>query len=182
MKKSEFWVIVILMILAIAISIVSMVIVSNKTGTSIGVTGNDVLNTGNVTANMDSLVTFTRGPATVDFGNISLGGINTTGSNPAPFILNNTGTVKINMTITSSQPLFTGSGPTYAFNSSCHETTCATTVYTWTNFTQAAQNLVEVLEFNESKDELEVGIMIVVPLDETPGSKTDTLTFTASEA
>jgi len=181
MKKSEFWVIVILMILAIAISIISIVIVNNKTGTSIGATGN-VMDTGNVTANMDSIVTFTRSPATVGFGNISVGGTKTTGSDPAPFIINNTGTVKINMTILSNQSLFTGSNPTYAFNSSCYETSCATIVYGWTNFTQSAQDLVKVLEFNESKDELAVGILIVVPEDETPGSKSDTLIFTASEA
>jgi len=179
MKKSEFWVIVVLMIVAIVISIASMVIVNTKASSSTGITGQA---TGNVTASMDSIVAFTLSPATVNFGNISLGGTNSTGTNPAPFGIVNDGTVKVNMTVTSTNPLFTGTSPVYQFNSSCSEATCATTVYGWTTFTQAAQAVVGVLEFDQAKDALNVNINITVPLDEPSGAKSDVLTFTASEA
>jgi len=176
MKKSEFWVIVILMLIAIVISIASIVIVNTKTSSSNGITGQV---TGNVTASLDEMAAFTLSPAIVNFGNITLGGSESTGADPAPFGIVNDGTVKINMTITSTNPLFTGTSPTYQFKSNCSEAGCSTTVYEWTTFDQTAQNLVKSLDFNDTKDALEVGIQITVPLDESAGAKSDTLTFTA---
>jgi hypothetical protein len=179
MKKSEFWIIVVLIILAIVISIASIVIANNKTSSSKGITGQV---TGNVTAFMDSMTSFVLDPAIVNFGNISLGQNNDTDTGPAPFGTENTGTVNINMTIESNNPLFTGTSPTYQFKSVCSEESCAADVYGWTTFNQDAQNLVQILEFNNSKDLLNVGIKIYVPLDEPSGSKSDVLIFTATEA
>ena len=180
MKKSEFWIIVILMVIAIVVSIASIVIVNTKTSSSIGITGQ--VTTGNVTAEMDSITVFSLNPAIVNFGNISLGGTNDTDSGPAPFGVINSGTVKINMTIQSSESLLKGSSPTYQFKSVCAETDCATTVYDWTTFDQTAQLLVGDLDFNNTKDALSVGIKIAVPADEPAGAKSDILTFTAFEA
>jgi hypothetical protein len=178
MKKSEFWVIVILILIAIGISIASMVIVNNKTSSS-GITGQA---TGNVTANMGELVAFTLDPAIVNFGTVGLGVSNSTPEDKPSFGIVNDGSVKINMTIDSNNALFTGTFPTYQFKSVCTDGGCAVTVYDWTTFNQSAQNLVKILEFAQNLDAMTVGIKITVPLDEPAGAKSDVLTFTAIQA
>jgi len=182
MGKREFSIIVSLAILAIILSILSIITTTTNTNFLKSLTGH--VTEGNITANMDSIMVFEISPDSINFGNITQGGSNDTISNGiAPFIINNTGNAKLDMTITSANALLTGTSPTYAFNSSCYETSCAGTVYSnWANFTQSAQDLVKILEFDNSKDALRIDLMIGVPLDEPAGAKTDTLTFTASEA
>ena len=183
MKKQEFSIIVSLAILAIIISITSIITTNTNNGFLNCLTGHAV---GNVTAYTDEMIVFEISSNSIDFGNITQGGSNDTISNGiAPFIINNTGNAKLDMTVTSANALLTGTSPTYAFNSSCYEASCAGTVYNtaWTSFTSTvAQDIVKILEFNNSMDELRIDLMIGVPLDEPAGTKTDTLTFTASEA
>jgi len=182
MEKREFSIIISLTIIAIILSILSILTTTTNTNFLKSLTGHAT--EGNITAYTDEMLVFEISPASINFGNITMGGSNDTISNGiAPFIINNTGNAKLDMTITSANALLTGTSPTYAFNSSCHEASCAGTVYSiWTTFTQAAQDLVKILEFDNSKDELRIDLKIAVPLDEPAGTKTDTLTFTASES
>jgi len=178
MKKSEFWVIVILMLIAIGISIASMMIVNNKSST--GITGQA---TGIVNASMDSMVIFSLSPAVVDFGNISLGQTKSTDSDANPFGISNDGTVKINMTVASSTPLLVGTNAVYQYKSVCDVGGCASsTIAAFDDLTSGADVLIGGLEFDDLKDSFTTGIKIIVPLDEPQGYKTDTLTFTASQA
>jgi len=177
MKKGEFSIIIVLLIVALLLSTASIIITSTNTG----LTGSTI---GEVNANITGLIAFTISPDSIDFGNIILGGSNDTVTDGiSPFIITNTGNAKLDITVNSSAPLLTGTSAVYQFNSSCSESDCAVTVYdSWIDFTQSSQDLVKAFEFNNAKDALRVDLKIGVPLDEPAGAKSDTLTFTASEA
>jgi len=179
MKKSEFWVIVLLVIIAIILLIASIFIISTKTGSLTG-----KVTSGYVNASLGKIPEFILTPDTVNFGVIALGASNNTISGgPDPFIIENIGNAYLNITITSTEPLFKKTSPVYQFNSSCYEPLCANEVYsTWTSFDQLDQNIVKFLDFNQANDTLRIDIKITAPVDETPGAKSDTLTFTATQA
>jgi hypothetical protein len=181
MKKQEFSIIVSLAILAIIFSGLSIIATATNTNFLKSLTGHATA--GNVTAHTDEMMIFELSPSGVNFGNITQNSSKDTLNVIPPFIINNTGNVKLDMTVNSSNTLLKGTSPTYAFNSSCSEASCAGTVYSsWTTFTQAVQDIVKILEFNDSMDALRIDLKIIVPADEPAGPKTDTLTFTASEA
>jgi hypothetical protein len=186
MEKSEV-LIVVLLVVAIALSVASIVIMNNNAQS---VTGRQIdTGSGKVNASLDSLVSFVLSPATVDFGNVTLGYNYTTGAGgagtPASFGILNDGTVKSNMSINATDALFDSSTNGYfKFNSSCKEGSCAATTYAaLASFVVLSeQDILKIFEIDESKDEAEVGIAIGVPTDEPAGLKSSIVIFKAIQA
>jgi hypothetical protein len=54
----------------------------------------------------------------------------------------------------------------------------ANSIITWTNFTTSEVEVVDSLDYNDTKDEVEIDLKIVVPTDEPQGSKSSQITFT----
>jgi len=178
MEKSEA-IIAVLLVIAIVASIASMVIMNSKVS---AVTGKA---TGQVNASIGSIVAIILSPDYINFGTVDQGSTHTSGTGggePASFGIENNGTVKVNVTFDSANPLLIGTSPTYQFSSSCAESSCAAQVESLTTITGSAQPVLGVLEFAQDKDLADVAIKISVPLDEPAGAKTDTITFTASDA
>lgn len=155
MEKSESLVVVLLLV-AIAVSAVSIVMINNNAQVSQEVTGKAA---GEVQAFNDCVVSFVLDPDTVNFGNVTQGeSDNTVDDNPAPFLVNNTGTVALNVSISEDTPgaLFTAD----------------TSDYNWTT------SVSDVGIYLTS----EVDVAIYVADDEPAGSKSTTLTFTGTDA
>jgi len=131
---------------------------------------------------------------TVDFGTMYVNDVDdTTDGSPHAFVIQNDGSVKVNVTVNATQ-LWSGTGATgtssyYQFKSECNETGCVTDeatdlVSSWTNMPidSAAVKVVDRLDFVDSKDAANVHIKITVPSDEPAGAKSSTVTFTSVAA
>jgi len=177
MEKSEA-IIAVLLVIAIVASVATLVIMNQKASV---VTGKA---SGHVNASISSVVAITLDPDTINFGTVAQGTTHQSGTSgePASFGIENNGTVKVNITVDSTNPLLTGTSPVYQFKSSCAETNCAAELVDFTTFNQNEQFAIGVLEFAQDKDLANVAVKIVVPMDEPAGSKSDTIVFTASQA
>lgn len=134
--------------------------------------------------------------STVNFGQISTGATNnTTDNNPAPFIIQNDGNVKVNVSIERdplTSPMFSGTGGgdnTSSFQFKADETSetgsfnLATSTTSWTNVPgTTTTNFLNELKQADISDSAEVDLLINVPEDEPAGVKTESLIFTASQA
>jgi hypothetical protein len=183
MEKSEV-LIVVLLVVAIALSVASIVIMNNNAQS---VTGRQIdTGSGKVNASLDSLVSFVLSPATVDFGNVTLGyNYTTTGGSPAPFGILNDGTVLSDMNLSASDALFDSSTNGYfKFSSACVEANCAVgTQSSLAVFSVGNEQMILTgFEIDESKDQAKVDIAIGVPTDEPAGLKSSTVVFTARQA
>ncbi len=149
---------------------------------------------GTTTVEVQPSVYVTLPVSSVNFGNVSAGSTkNTTSNSPPPFVIRNDGTVLVNVSIArdnSSSTLFSGTGGgdnsgSFQFkaavagegvsaNPSC-------SISQWTNV-PGTSSLVVLCEFNyiDTNDEAEIDLLIAVPIDESAGSKQESLVFTAT--
>jgi hypothetical protein len=151
--------------------------------------------TGTAQVQIASVITISLPTDTVDFGTVQNNEVkNTTTFNPWPFVLRNEGTVDINVTINASQ-LWYGTGATgtstyYRFNATVNETgsvyntTEDVDLRSITNMPIGANPtwVANCTKYTNANDEIRVHIFITVPDDEPAGSKSSTVTFTASQA
>ena len=140
----------------------------------------------NITIN--SYVSLSLSTSTVNFGTLTLGQVdNTTDDSPAPFMLNNDGNVRLNVSVWANNSLWiSATNPTDKFrykvdNSS--ELFSFNYTSSITQFTQfpamfATRNMsINDLNYQDSNDTAEVDIEVTVPSDETPGSKQAKIVF-----
>ncbi|MDD5416593.1 MAG: hypothetical protein PHU12_01305 [Candidatus Aenigmarchaeota archaeon] len=134
--------------------------------------------------------------STVSFGTMPPGAINETSSNsPQPFLIQNDGTVSVNVTIArepSSPILFSGTGSgdnSASFQFAANVSTEAgsfdtsTSIMTWTNMPGTAPiEFLKGLKHPTPSDSAEVELRIAVPGDEPPGVKSEALSFIAYQS
>ncbi|MEM5798436.1 MAG: right-handed parallel beta-helix repeat-containing protein [Candidatus Aenigmatarchaeota archaeon] len=149
---------------------------------------------GNVTVTILTSITISLPVDTVNFGTMQLGqSDNTTDNSPPPFILQNDGSVPVNITINATQlwysSLGSGTSSYYQFKTECNESSCVPDpdndlVTSWTNIPINEQAILACsnLRFIDNQDTVKIHIKVTVPVDEPAGSKNSTVTFTASQA
>ncbi|MFH1445053.1 MAG: hypothetical protein ABIF08_01065 [Nanoarchaeota archaeon] len=173
-----------LVVVSIVISLGGVFLVTN-TGGRIGM-GTGI---GQVGMQLDAETTITLVNADVAFGTVALGQVDdTTDELPRPFYIINDGSVPVDITIGATR-LFTNAvfpGPNYQFMcGGTSETLCpAGSVVLPIDMPDESSPILAVksLGFVDTEDEIEIEIAIVVPMDELAGSKTSTVTLTATEA
>ena len=174
-----------LLILAIVVSVVgTYVSIAKLKGTlPLGITG---MVTGTAQANVTKSVSISLTVSTVDFGNkVVTNADDTTDNVPPPFIVQNDGNVRVNVTTTATA-LFTGdtgNASDYQFKCSNKESVCGPlSITTLTAFnTTAIYNFTMVnLTSGNINDSMNLEISVVVPDDEVAGAKSSTVTFTGS--
>ncbi len=180
MEKSEA-IIAVLLVIAIVASIASMVIMNNKIALTGKATG-----TGQVNATINSRVTFILTHTPVDFGAVDQGTTHATdkagSTGPYPFHIENNGTENLNITVNAGSALFKSSTNGYfKYSSEDEESGSGAAYVSSTAFTPTTeQPLVSNLTALDSADTMWTQIQIQVPSDELAGTKTSSLTFTAS--
>lgn len=149
--------------------------------------------TGTAQVQVAPQVLITLPVSTVDFGSIYVGNVtNTSDFTPSPFLVQNDGSVDINITTNASQ-LWSGTGATgtsiyYRFQSAENETgsvpSTSDLVTTWTNIpvTENPIKFATRLDYTNSTDTLKGHIYLDVPSDEPAGDKSSTVTFIATQA
>ena len=181
-----------LVIVVLVLSIVSVYSTMGSRPTT-SITG---MATGTTSVAVPAQVVISLPVNSVDFGTIGQGQTNdTTDNSPPPFLIQNDGTVKVNITINrdpSSTPLFNGTGggdntASFQFkNDKTSEGICAIkkcSVTSWTNVPGTTPlHSVCFLDFVDTCDTVETELLINVPTDEPAGIKSEALVFTASEA
>ena len=157
--------------------------------------------TGTANVTVGQTVDITLRIITLDFSSISIKQTNDTiDFNPPPFVLENSGNVQVNVTIGATD-LWTGTGAQnpsvfYTYNTTRNETLAVpseaydfnttgavsngTFTPMWT--TGGASKVVNRLNFTDVSDAINVQINITASNDEPQGSKTSTVTFTASQS
>ncbi len=116
---------------------------------------------------------------------------NTLGGNPPPFVLQNDGNVKVNITINATDLFSTAANPTgnYTYNANtsakgtCFYNTASESIITPTNVPAVAgvTKFIGMLNYTDSCDTAEVEIAVSVPSGEPTGAKSSTVGFTASQ-
>ena len=179
-----------LFVLAIIATITAASTYFILTQTAPKVTG---LAAGTATVSVNPVVSLSIQQATVDFGSLVRGRANNTTDNfPSPFQVRNDGNITIDITVSASSFLFTGSGAgnnTNKFRFMAGNVSGEPDAFNWggsatalTNFTDTNQNVISSLEYNDTEDDAEVEIAIQVPSDETSGNKTADIVFIASQS
>lgn len=166
----------------------------NFTGNSTQKTASDTPITENhpsITVSV-SVVSITLIVNTVNFGTLyPTNTSNTTANNPPPFVIQNDGSVDVNITTEATNLWSAISNPSiyYQFQSALNETNSVPDpntdlVTVWTNIPLTASPVKFATRLNSSNenDELKGHINITVPSDEPAGDRTSTVTFTASQA
>ncbi len=126
--------------------------------------------------------------ATIDFGTLDNNANNNTiNDSPAPFQLQNDGTVDVNVTVGATNLFSTSTNPSNAYQFACGtgELACPTgSVTTFTNMPATGSPVLVVadLPFTDSGDQIEIDINVTVPNDEPAGVKGSTVTFVATQA
>ena len=126
----------------------------------------------------------------IDFGVLSNGdSVNTSNGTISGLILENTGNVKINFSIYANNSLWSNASLNtsyfqYKSNYSTEESAFenSSSQMTWANVSSIETNLLNLLDYNNSKDIALVDILIEVPENETGGVKTSSLVLTSSVA
>ncbi|MEM5798331.1 MAG: hypothetical protein QXG26_02945 [Candidatus Aenigmatarchaeota archaeon] len=181
-----------LILVAIVISLVSIATTLNiASRIPITLTGGI---SGTTQVSVATAITITLPVSTVNFGSMSLNAEDdTTDNSPGPFIVQNDGSVCVNVTVNATQ-LWSGTGATgtstyYRFKSECNEADCVPDpdndlVTSWTNMpiNDDATKLVDRLRYTDSQDTVKAHIYLKVPADESAGSKSSTVTFTSEAA
>jgi len=181
-----------IILLALAITLISTWTLFSKLGVPVsGLVSNP---TGTVSASVQSTVDIFLQDSLVSFGAVQVG-VTYDGSrsgnwsNASAFLLRNDGSVRVNITI-SATSLWTstsGNQTNYQFNTTnatsntSLKETCYTAQSTWTTvpMTSATYAMCQ-LNFSDTNDYANVSIRITVPTGEAAGTKTSTVTFTAS--
>jgi hypothetical protein len=126
----------------------------------------------------------------VDFGNIAADATNSTSDgSPLPFRIRNDGTVKVNITVSSTTLWSSEANPTpnyrFAANTTPEEGLAYNGACSLTSFTNApsvATLFFCFLDFVDGGDEAELEVNVTVPAAESDGNKNSTVTFIASQA
>ncbi|MBI1969080.1 right-handed parallel beta-helix repeat-containing protein [Candidatus Woesearchaeota archaeon] len=139
---------------------------------------------------INSLVSILISQSPVAFGDIGAGEKNDTVDNaPAPFGINNTGNVNLNVTINASSFFSALSLNASAYQYNCTEgegpncPTGSTLTVTDMPLANATLNRTAIfdLPWQGNNDSRDIDIFMSVPTDESGGLKTSTVTFTASQ-
>jgi len=151
--------------------------------------------TGVASVQVAGITSITLTTNNVNFGLVDPGGVyDTLDDFPFPFVIENTGNVKANITIArsaNSTALFSGTGggdDTLSFQfmpgiaeNDAYDTVCSPS--NWTNVPGTTPVLaVCKLNHQTPKDSVQIELMIVVPLDEPIGTKSETLNFIGYQA
>lgn len=145
---------------------------------------------GTLSLTVSNVTTITLPTSTVAFGAMTIGEINdTTDDKPAPFVVQNDGSVRVNVTIAATA-LWTGNttnATTYNFKcGDTSESACpASSPTSFAQLNTTATTVMTYLNFTNTNDTLQAEISVAVPLDEPAGlaqAKSSTVTFTASAA
>jgi hypothetical protein len=131
------------------------------------------------------IILLTLNPATVEFGNMSLGEINdTTNGFPGPFVLQNDGTVVADLVnVTADSHLWIREpSPTSYFqlNVSDNESgsiNLSGSATTWTDISLSNITVIDSLNYSDTHDSARIDIRVEVPGDEPHGTKAVNLTF-----
>ncbi len=165
--------------------------------------------TGTVTAFVAATTDIALQQSTVNFGNVGVGKTFTSGtsfgacgeplgnySNASRFLIRNDGSVFVNITI-SATALFnstSGNNSNYRFNSGClpnnataaacpNGNLCGDYTLPWYDMPLSSSTYVVCgVNHTDNYDYAIVGIQITVPQGEAAGTRTSTVTFTASQA
>ncbi len=169
-------------LLAIAIFVSALGVLSLETRFSVS-----GLVSGTTTGTVASSTTITLPTSTVAFSSVSVGAnYNTTDDSPAPFVVQNDGSVNLNVTINASALWSGASAAATDYQFMCgdsSEATCPAGSQTdWTNLNVTAQLIMANLNYSNAADTLQAEININVPSDEPTGAKESTVEFTSSAA
>ena len=135
------------------------------------------------------LITLTRN--TVSFGSMSSGVSNDTSDNsPLPFEISNDGNVKVNITINATNLFNASANPSSAFRAAANTSsegityTSSCTNITWFNMPAAASPALFMcfLDWFDTRDVAETEIYLSVPITESTGAKSSTVTFIGTMA
>ena len=181
-----------IILLALAITLISTWTLFSKLGVPIsGLISNP---TGTVSASVQSTVDIFLQDSLVSFGAVQVG-VTYDGSrsgnwsNASAFLLRNDGSVRVNVTIvaTSLWTSTSGNQTNYQFNTTnatsntSLKETCYIAQSTWTTVPLDSPTYAMCqLNFSDTNDYANVSIRITVPTGEAAGTKTSTVTFTAS--
>lgn len=160
---------------------------------------------GLVNVTINSSVSFSLNPQSVNFTGLNPGGSdNTIDLNPPPFNITNDGSVLINITVKIGASLFTGTGSgqnTSTFQACCgnhtsdglcaqnklnsptdNRSTLCSDSTTFLNLSTTAIKYIAFQDFADNNDTRLLHLNVTAPPDEPTGQKDATLTFTASQA
>ena len=181
-----------IILLALAITLISTWTLFSKLGVPVsGLVSNP---TGTVSASVQSTVDIFLHDSLVSFGAVQVG-VTYDGSrsgnwsNASAFLLRNDGSVRVNVTIVATALWTSTSGnqTNYQFNTTnatsntSLKETCYIAQSTWTTVPLDSPTYAMCqLNFSDGNDYANVSIMITVPTGEAAGTKTSTVTFTAS--
>jgi len=128
--------------------------------------------------------------SSVDFGSLQITQEkNTTGDDPYPLVVENSGNVVVNLTLHANSSLWSRSyaGLNTIYFQYMADNTSETNSFNWslsqtsfTNLSSVGINLIKALSYNNSKDTAEIELKVVVPPDEPSGSKVTGLVVTAT--
>lgn len=187
---------IVLVIVAIGVSVLgtsfTMIKLSNRDNLFIPTGQFTSTPTGTANVTIPSLTYISLPVATIDFGSLEVTETSDTSDGaPAPFQLQNDGTVNVNVTIGASD-LFSSTGnPTsnYQFKSRINEADAVVnstkdliTNYANMPVTGSPTRVVSNLKFPNAYDNVYIDINVTIPSDESAGAKGSIITLTATEA
>ncbi|MDD5416565.1 MAG: hypothetical protein PHU12_01160 [Candidatus Aenigmarchaeota archaeon] len=176
-----------LVAVVLVLSVVSIGSTMSLIGGASGATG---LAIGTAQVSVPAKVAISLPVSAIDFGNMDINEVNdTTDGSPAAFQVQNDGSVSVNITVGATD-MWAGTGATnpssyYEFACGSGEVACgAGSVTSLTNMPATASPVLAIanLGHTNSADQVELDIGVTVPGDEPAGSKSSTVTFTASQA
>jgi len=152
---------------------------------------NTIVGTVSLTVLSSITISFSGSNSTVNFLSLASGASNdTTTNNPYPFVIENDGNVKVNVTIGATNLWNTSANPStnYRFAASsngegqCFDPIGSNTSATNMPPTAGAGRLMAYLNYTDTCDEAEVNIYVTAPSGEGAGAKTSTVALVSSQA
>ncbi|MFH1456053.1 MAG: hypothetical protein ABIF40_03830 [archaeon] len=170
------------------LTIGSCVLISNKESISLitGAQTSTPTGVANVTVTATTYISLPL--ASIDFGPMDNNVNNDTlNDSPAPFQLQNDGTVNVNVTIQATDIFTTAPNPNSSYQFACGsgEISCPTgSIVNLTNMSSSGNPILIIadLPFTDTGDQVEVDIGVTIPNAEPAGLKSSTVTFTATQA
>ena len=197
-----------LLVVAVVVSLGGSLLALNKIN-AIGPTARAATTSGTTSLNIQSQVIVNVTQTSVDFGNVTVyggtyddyctldsvaGGVGTCNatatdgtSADGSFVFENIGNVNINVSVKAGASATSFIGSTSAeYNWKCRSKTSTGTavISAWTASSTSDVNCYSAMPYSVSgtPQEAYLDIQLKVPADATPGQKTDTITFSASQA
>lgn len=138
--------------------------------------------------NITALVDVTLPNGSVEFGVVSpLGNYDTTDDSPKPFLIQNDGTVFVNISISATDLWAKQLNPSRYYQYKIANYTLENGSFNWAlsriffrNLSTSAETAIVELNYSNATDTAEIDINISVPLDEPADVRSSTVTFTAS--